>query len=277
MGVIKGKVCNEVIMDRQRYLHNEMRAEIERCEHLHRKLSIEYKFLPRGTLVTDSNNNIYRYVKEDGKQYKIMLRNSDWKLLRQLKKRRYIGKGLKILKQRIENCKQFLKNDILYDPKSIEKQLPKQYSGLKGIHIFLEGDVNVDDWVNASYRTNPLPIKTPNYTSNNLCTRSKSEAMIATRADDRKLLYRYDAEVILGDKAVYPDFTFLDLKRRRIIYLEHLGKVDDEKYMFRNLKKLEEYAECGIVLGDNLFITYESRNRPLSIKDIDDKLNEMFS
>ena len=277
MGVIKGKACNEVIMDRQLYLHNEMREEIERCEHLHRKLSIEYKFLPRGTLVTDSNNNIYRYVKEDGKQYKIMLRNSDWKLLRQLKRRRYIGKGLKILQQRIENCKQFLKNDTLYDPKSLEQQLPKQYRGLRGINIFLDGDINVDDWVNAPYRTNPVPVKTPNYTSNNLCTRSKSEAMIATRADDRKLLYRYDAEVVLGDKAVYPDFTFLDLKRRRIIYLEHLGKVDDEKYMFRNLKKLEEYAECGIVLGDNLFITYESRNRPLSIKDIDDKLDQMFS
>lgn len=171
----------------------------------------------------------------------------------------------------------FLKNDTLYDPKSIEQQLPKQYSGLKGVNIFLEGDINVDDWVNAPYRTNPLPIKTPNYTANNLCTRSKSEAMIATRADDRNLLYRYDAEVILDDKAVYPDFTFLDLKRRRIIYLEHLGKIDDEKYMFRNLKKLEEYAECGIVLGDNLFITYESRSRPLSIKDIDDKLDEMFS
>lgn len=263
-------------MDRQRHLHKEIRAEIERCKHLHRKLSIEYKFLPKGSLITDRNNNIYRYVKEDGKQYKVMLRNNDRKLLLQLKKRRYISKGLQVLKRRIIALENFIRHDVLYDPRAIEVSLPKQYSGLKGIHIFLDGDINVDDWINAPYRTNPYPIEKPNYTPNDLCTRSKSEAMIATRADDRKLLYRYDAEVVLGNKSVYPDFTFLDPKRRRIIYLEHLGKIDDELYMFRNLKKLEEYAECGIVLGDNLFITYESRNRPLSIKDIDNKLDEMF-
>lgn len=263
-------------MDRQRYLHNEIQQELARCLRLYRKLSIEYKFLPTGTLITDRNENVYRYVKENDKQYKIMLRDNDWKLLRQLKKRRYISKGLKILKQRINVFERLLKNDTLYDPEAIEKDLPKQYSGLKGVDIFLEGDINVEDWINASYRTNPFPIKKPHYTSNDLCTRSKSEAMIATRADDRKLLYRYDAELILGNKAAYPDFTFLDTKRRRLIYLEHLGRVDDEKYMLRNLKKLEEYAEYGMVLGDNLFITYESQNRPLSIKDIDDKLDEMF-
>ena len=264
-------------MYRQRILHQEIQHELKRCEQLYRKLKIEHKYLPQGSLAIDLNGNLYRTGRIDGKQYKVLLGDSEASLIKKLKKRRYTVKALKLLQQRIENCKQFLKNDTLYDPKSLEQQLPKQYRGLRGINIFLDGDINVDDWVNAPYRTNPIPIKTPNYTPNNLCTRSKSEAMIATRADDRKLLYRYDAEVILGDKAVYPDFTFLDLKRRRIIYLEHLGKVDDEKYMFRNLKKLEEYAECGIVLGDNLFITYESRNRPLSIKDIDDKLNEMFS
>ena len=263
-------------MDRQRYLHKEICAEIERCKELYRKLSIEYKFLPKGSLVTDHNNNIYRYVKEEGKQYKIMLRNKDRKLVLQLKKRRYISKGLRILKKRIDALEYFLRHDVLYDPKAIEKELPKQYHGLKGVPVFLQGDINEEEWINQPYRTNPFPIKTPNYTAADLCTRSKSEAMIATRADGRNLLYRYDAEVVLGNKSVYPDFTFFDRKNRRIIYLEHLGKVDDEQYMMRNLQKLEEYAQCGIVLGDNLFITYESKMRPLSIKDIDDKLDEMF-
>lgn len=263
-------------MDRQRYLHLEMQLELQRCEDLLRKLSIEYKHLPEGTLATDSNDNIYRYIKMADKQYKIMLRNKDQSLLNKLKKRRYISKGLRILQQRIKVIKEFLEKDTLYDPKTIEKQLPKQYRGLKGVNIFLDGDINIDDWINAPYRTNSFPIQRPHYTTTGLCTRSKSEAMIATRSDERKLLYRYDAELILGNKSVYPDFTFLDTKRRRVIYLEHLGKIDDERYMLRNLKKLEEYAQYGITLGDNLFITYESHNRPLSIRDIDDKLDEMF-
>lgn len=263
-------------MERQRYLHIEMELELRRCEELHRKLSIEYKYLPEGTLVTDSNDNIYRYIKKGSKQYKIMLRKNDQSLLNKLKRRRYISKGLRILQQRIKTIKEFLEKDTFYDPKAIEEQLPKQYRGLKGVKVFLDGDINIDDWISAPYITNPLPIQRKHYTTTGLCTRSKSEAMIATRADDRKLLYRYDAEVRLDNKSVYPDFTFLDIKRRRILYLEHLGKVDDERYMLRNLRKLEEYAECGIVLGDNLFITYETQRKPLSISDIDNKLDEMF-
>lgn len=263
-------------MDRQRTLHQEIQSELERCERLCRKLKTEQKFLPQGSLAMDLNGNLYRTGRIDGKQYKVLLGDSEVSLIRKLKKRRYTAKVLKLLQRRIENCKEFIQNDIFYDPKAIESELPRQYRGLKGVGIFLEGDINVEDWLNAPYKTNPFPISKPHYTPKDLCTRSKSEAMIATRADDRKLLYRYDAEVILDNKTVYPDFTFLDIKRRRLIYLEHLGKVDDEKYMFRNLKKLEDYAACGIVLGDNLFITYESQKRPLSIKDIDNKLDEMF-
>ena len=263
-------------MDRQRILHREIQYELERCERLYRKLKIEQKFLPQGSLAIDLNGNLYRTGRIEGKQYKVLLGDREISLIKKLKKRRYTAKALKLLQQKIENCRTFLENDILYNPKAIEKELPKQYRGIKGVDIFLSGDINVEDWINAPYKTNPFPITKPHYTPTNLCTRSKSEAMIATRADDRKLLYRYDAEVTLGNKAVYPDFTFLDTKCRRLIYLEHLGRVDDEKYMLRNLKKLEEYAECGIVLGNNLFITYESQNRPLSIKDIDDKLDEMF-
>ncbi|MDO4745345.1 MAG: hypothetical protein Q4B18_02185 [Bacillota bacterium] len=184
---------------------------------------------------------------------------------------------MKVLKLRINVLEAFLKKDILYDPKAIEKQLPKQYNGLKGIDIFLHGDINEEEWISVPYKTNPFPIKKPHYTPQGLCTRSKSEAMIATRLEERNVPFRYDAEVLLTNKSVYPDFTILDKKRRRLIFLEHLGKVGDEKYMIRNLKKLEEYAEHGIVLGENLFITYESDNRPLSIKAIDEKLNEMFS
>ena len=263
-------------MYRQKDLHKQIQYELERCDQLYRKLKIEQKFLPKGSLATDIHDNLYRIGRIEGKQYKVLLDDSETSFINKLKKRRYTTEALKILKQRIENCKAFLENDILYNPKFIEKQLPKQYNGLKGINIFLQGDINVDDWINEPYKINSFPINTPHYTANNLCTRSKSEAMIATRADDRKLLYRYDAEVRLDNKSVYPDFTFLDIKRRRILYLEHLGKVDDERYMLRNLRKLEEYAECGIVLGDNLFITYETQSKPLSISDIDNKLDEMF-
>lgn len=263
-------------MYRQKWLHKEIQEELARCEDLHRKISVEAKFLPKGTLTIDYADNLYRYVREGGKQYKVLLRCSDRALVTKLKKRRYAKECLKKLRQRIDACRMFLEKDILYDPKKIEEQLPRQYRGLKGVKIFLEGDINEEEWLSAPYKTNPFPIKTPHYSQENLCTRSKSEAMIATRLEERGEAFRYDAEVMLRNRRVYPDFTILDRKRRRIVYWEHLGRIDDEGYMFDNLKKLEEYAEVGIVLGDNLFITYESKNRPLSILAIDRKIEEIL-
>lgn len=264
-------------MYRQKKLHEEIQHELNRYEQLHRKLKTEYKFLPQGSLATDVYDNLYRTGRIDGKQYKVLLGDSETSLINKLKKRRYTTKVLKILQKKIENCKAFIENDILYDPRGLEKELSKQYWGLGGIDIFLDGDINEEDWETAAYKSNPFPIKKPNYTPLELCTRSKSEAMIATRLEERNELFRYDAEVVLKNRSVYPDFTIYDKKRRRIIYWEHFGKVDDEAYMLRNLKKLEEYAEVGIILGDNLFITYESEALPLSVKAIDDKLDEILS
>lgn len=263
-------------MDRERMLHRYVQDELLRCEDLYKKLLVEVKFLPEGSLADDSYGNLYRCVRIKEKQYKVRLTDKDRNLIKKLKKRRYTTEALRILKQRIRVCKRFIDNDVLYDPRTIEEELPRQYRGLKGIDIFLAGDINEEDWATAAYKTNSFPIKKPNHTPLDLCTRSKSEAMIATRLEERGEYFRYDAEVVLRHRSVYPDFTILDRKRRRLVYWEHLGKVGDEKYMFRNLKKLEEYAECGIVLGDNLFITYESENKPLSIADIDRKLNEIL-
>lgn len=264
-------------MYNQKLLHRLVEDELNRCEHLYRKLNVEQKFLPEGSLVTDNNGGIYRSVRVGGKQYKIILKSSERDLQGKLKKRRYVTESLKKLNQRIKLCEEFLNNDILYDPKTIESQLPKQYRGLGNIDIFLSGDVNEEAWMSAVYRINPMGISRPHYTPSGLCTRSKSEAMIATRLEERKIPFRYEAELCLDDKSVYPDFTVLNRRKRRVIYLEHLGMIDDERYIFHNLKKLEQYSEHGIVLGDNLFITYESLRSPLGIKTIDEKLDEMLN
>lgn len=263
-------------MYKQRELYKQIKYELERCEKLYRKLKTEQKFLPQGSLATDIYENLYRMGRVDGQQYKVMLSDKDASLINKLKRRRYTPEALKVLQQRINNCKSFINNDTYYDPRAIEKKLPKQYNGLKGIKIFLEGDINEEEWSTAHYKTNPFPIKTPHYSQEKLCTRSKSEAMIATRLEERGEVFRYDAEVRLRYRSVYPDFTILDRKRRKIVYWEHLGRVDDEGYMFDNLEKLEEYAEAGLILGDNLFITYESKSRPLSIFSIDRKIERIL-
>lgn len=136
-------------MYNQKLLHRLVEDELNRCEHLYRKLNVEQKFLPEGSLATDNNGGIYRSVRVGGKQYKIVLKSSERNLQGKLKKRRYVTESLKTLNKRIKLCEAFLNNDILYDPKTIESQLPKQYRGLGNIDIFLPGDVNEEAWMSG--------------------------------------------------------------------------------------------------------------------------------
>ncbi len=263
-------------MDRQKILREFIKKELYRCENLYGRLLKELETLPNGSISIDKNGNVCRSVREEGHHYKIALTLNERDLFLDLKKRRYITKGLKTLKKRIENCRRFLECDQIYDPKQIERSLPRQYRGTSQLDIFLDGDFDPTTWARQLYKRNPAPINIPHYTAGGIIVRSKSEAMIGTRLEERKAIFRPEPEVRLKWRSVYPDFEAINIKRRKIMYLEHLGKIDDEDYVFRNLEKLQDYAECGITLGDNLFITYESQSKPLQIQDIDTVLDQML-
>ena len=107
--------------------------------------------------------------------------------------------------------------------------------------------------------------------------RSKSEVLIANALLNKGIPYKYEYPLQLSNgKIKYPDFTILNLRERKIKYWEHLGKMGDVDYISYNLKKLEEYKNEGIVLGDNLIITMESGSMPLSTRNIDKIIECLF-
>ena len=70
--------------------------------------------------------------------------------------------------------------------------------------------------------------------------------------------------VCLG--TVYPDFTVLNVKRRKELYWEHLGMMDDPEYVEKAMQKIAMYEENGIFPGESLILTYETRMNPISPK-----------
>ena len=96
--------------------------------------------------------------------------------------------------------------------------------------------------------------------------RSKSEYMLANMLSKHSIPYKYEKPLYLESGTFYPDFTILDVHRRREIYLEHFGMMDDPSYLDRMLKKVNEYNRAGYRLGDNLIITMESYSQPLDIR-----------
>ena len=261
-------------MDRQLIIHRLIEDELRRCESLYNRLESQLKNAPAGSLVRH-HSKYYRATRESGKQCFIPLQGSV--VVNRLKTKRYIKEGLPLLRERIKACSLFLKHDIFYDPKKMEHKLPSQYQSLADTDIFLENDINIDKWKNNHYKRNPMEIPVPHYTANGCMVRFKSEAMIGTALEHADLLYICEPELMLGHHRVYPDFAVFLPTIRRIVYWEHLGIIDDPQYIMRNMQKLDEYARNGIYLGINLIITWETRGTPLTSKDINDKIQMLFT
>ena len=67
---------------------------------------------------------------------------------------------------------------------------------------------------------------------------------------------------------IFPDFTLFDTRRRRLIYHEHFGMMDDSDYWDNAIRKIERYQKNGIFLGINLIATFEGRNTSLNISEL---------
>lgn len=262
-------------MDRQIIIYELMQQELQRCKSLYEKMNRRKKMLPRGS-ITERYDRLHRYVREGGKEYIIPI-GDDEKLLNDLRVRRHIKESLPELEKRIKICESFLKKHVFYDPYAMEASLPSTYKGIKGDFVFLENDVNIDEWEAAEYRHNTRSFADEHYTFKGVKCRSKSEALIGTCLEQRMIPYRYEQEFSVDGRKVYPDFTLLLKNKRRVVYLEHFGMLNDVNYVENSFKKIEEYAQNGLFAGINFFFTFETGSMPLNIRKINKKLDEIVA
>ena len=143
----------------------------------------------------------------------------------------------------------------------IEKRLhPKNDAGV---------DV-IQKWLSIPYQGKSFDDHTPElYTTKGERVRSKSEIIIADSLMRADVPYRYECPLVLkGYGKVYPDFTVLNVKLRKELYWEHLGMMDDSEYVEHALQKIATYEQNGIFPGDNLILTYETKQNPVNQKII---------
>lgn len=107
--------------------------------------------------------------------------------------------------------------------------------------------------------------------------RSKSEKIIADTLFARGIPYRYECPLKLDAYGtVFPDFTALNVRKRKIYFLEHFGMIDDADYLNIAIKKIESYQRSGIYPGDNLLITYETRKKTLDTRLLDGMIDRFL-
>ena len=87
--------------------------------------------------------------------------------------------------------------------------------------------------------------------------------------------YKYECPLYLeGAGIVRPDFTCLNVVRRREMVWEHLGMMDNIAYANKNTQKISHYEENGFVVGENMILTFETSGVPISTHIIRMKIEQ---
>lgn len=260
-------------MCKNRYYKFDITEEVhDRLAYLsEQKKNLEYMLgkLPEGNLLVapGKTENSFRYYNRKSHKDKMgeYLGKDEQKLKVELAKRKYVAALLNNICDEMEKLKKIQK---IQPRDSIIDTYTRMHPGVKKIinPIAVDDETYIRLWQSIPYEGLGFDDNdtTEFFSNKGERMRSKSEVAIANLLLLNNIPYKYECPIMRknGGK-LYPDFTILDMVRRRIIYWEHLGRMGDMSYVSQNIWKLEEYKKQGIYLGINLFITSESAIAPM--------------
>ncbi len=236
-------------------------------------LEKEISNLPAGELSIYNNNGSDRWyvVANNTREY---LPKKNKSIAIQLAKKKF----LELQANSIKNTKRMYEYFLDYDDNTVES-LEDFYQNTKFMELLQSNDdvdATILQWQTTNYKKNPnypehLSYKCP---SGNV-VRSKSEVFIDMALNKRSIPYRYECELVLDGNKYYPDFTFINPLTNKIYYWEHLGIMNNTEYAKSAFYKLRQYYRNGIIPGDNLILTFESKDNPFSASDAEAALAQI--
>lgn len=223
---------------------------------------------PKGTLgIMESNRNT-QFVQFIGKNEKRKyIKKEQQVLANALAQKSYDQKVKKIVDKRLKQLgslsKAYKNNEIeeIYDRlNSVRKTLVEP--------VIKPWEQTISEWKSIPYVGKAFdPKATEIYTKKGERVRSKSEKILADTFFELGLEYKYECPIVLkGFGVVYPDFTFLRKRDGREVYWEHEGRMDEQEYSEKAIRKLNTYALNNILPSDNLILTFETSKTVLNDK-----------
>lgn len=234
-----------------------------------------YKVAPEDRISTSKSNGVIQYYikKKDSTQY---IYCKDRELVRSIAQYDYDREMYEKLTKADLWMTRFLQH---YDINAFVACYENKSEGRKQlVNPIIEGkQVYIEHW--AAQYTNEASKEFEEgrvyQTNAGILVRSKSEKIIADLFTRHNIPYVYEPRIALKNGRVFsPDFAVLNLQSRQSYYWEHFGLSDNTDYSDKNLNKLCEYENAGIVAGRNLITSFESFAKPLSTGIIEAKIKE---
>lgn len=256
-----------------------MKEKVKELDKLILKVEKSLKKAPEGSLVLSKSNGVTQYYHktESGQKKGKYISSKNRRLISELAQKDYdlcFMKGIKEQKKQICKAIELVPDieiqDVYSELSDARKELVKPY--------ILTDEQYVEQWMNVSYIGKDFSDDAPVImTERGERVRSKSEKILADKLFSMGIPYRYEYPVKLkGYGTVYPDFTLLNIRERKEIYLEHFGMMDNPEYSEKAIQKLEDYARNGIYMGKNLLVTFETLHKPLDMKIVERMLKEFI-
>lgn len=255
-------------MELQRIVNQEMKEIETYITQLEKRQTI----FPEGKLNIRHNGNSVQYIqrvnpKEKSGRY---IKRREEKLARKLAQKEYEAKALSILKKHYQGLQaigeESWKDEVrkIYDELAVERKIMTN-------PLFETDEEFITQWFSEEYQGKVFEPNTPEiYTDRGERVRSKSEKMIADKLNQMKIPYKYECPLCLyGVGVIYPDFTLLDVQKRREVYYEHLGRMDDPDYSLGAVRKINSYEKNGYFLGSELLISLETIQNPLDMRGVE--------
>ena len=255
-------------------LYEEAGRRFQEIRKHRQEIEKELKKAPPGLIhIVKSGKRIQFYLRRDksdkGGKY---IRKSDTKTIGTFIRKAYCERVLKILNNESRNLDYLLKksNNITDRIRSLYSELPSE-AKIYIDPIDMSDEDFINEWQSIPYVGKEIPDNTPVFQTNRgEKVRSKSELTIANILAEKGIPYKYECPLILPNGAViYPDFTVLNVRTRKVFYWEHRGMMDDREYARQAVYKMKSMLKNGIIPGKNLIITEETSANPLGTDEID--------
>ncbi|WP_024866498.1 hypothetical protein [Butyrivibrio sp. FCS014] len=256
----------------------DLRKEQLRLESLLMSAKKDMEQAPQGSLrITHTDGRVrFRHRENTQDRSGIYIPKDKLSIAKALAQKAYAGKFIKTIAPKLDMISELIKEYEINSSQAVFEAQNEIRQQLTTPYIMSDEEF-VQKWLAIPYEPNlKHPENKDQTTANGEKVRSKSEVIIADNLKILGIPYKYEAPLTLPNNiTIYPDFTCLNVKRRKVIYYEHFGRMGDPEYRDRDFFwKLRQYESAGIIQGKKLIMTFEDEDHHFDFSSYKNTIEE---